>query len=49
MYRKRLTAGMKSLAYLDDRPVFEVERLAADAWAIGGAEAEKEARQKYQE
>jgi len=47
MYRKRLTAGMKSLHYLDDRPVFESERIAADAWAEGGVEAEKEARQKY--
>jgi dynein assembly factor 1 len=44
MYRKRLTAGMKNLIYLDDRPVFEIERLAADAFALGGAEAEKKAR-----
>ena len=49
MYRKRLTAGMKSLSYLDDRPVFEVERLAAEAWAKGGADAEKAARIKYSE
>lgn len=48
-YRKRLTAGMKNLHYLDDRPIFEVERLAADAWAQGGMEAEKEARREYQE
>lgn len=42
---------MKKLAYLgtflfklqilDDRPVFEIERIAADAWREGGAEAEK--------
>jgi dynein assembly factor 1 len=44
MYRKRLTAGIKTLAYLDDRPVFEIERLAANAWVEGGADAEKEAR-----
>lgn len=49
MYRKRLTVGMKNLYYLDDRPIFEIERLAADAWAAGGAEAEQEARLKYQE
>jgi hypothetical protein len=47
MYRKRLTAGMKSLAYLDDRPVFEIERIGADAFAKGGAEAEKEAKKAY--
>ena len=40
---------MKNLYYLDDRPIFEIERLAADAWAQGGAQAEKEARQKYQD
>jgi dynein assembly factor 1 len=44
MYKKRLTAGMKNLTYLDDRPVFEIERIAADAWLIGGIEAEKEVR-----
>jgi hypothetical protein len=44
MYRKRLTIGMKNLYYLDDRPIFEIERLAADAWASGGAEAEQKAR-----
>jgi len=47
LYRKRLTAGMKNLSYLDDRPVFEVDRLSANAWAEGGNEAEKEARVKY--
>ncbi|CDW79659.1 dynein assembly factor axonemal [Stylonychia lemnae] len=46
-YRKRLTVGMKNLYYLDDRPIFEIERLAADAWAAGGAAAELEARQTY--
>lgn len=49
MYRKSLTAGMKNLHYLDDRPVFDYERLAADAWAEGGVEAEKEARRIYAE
>jgi dynein assembly factor 1 len=44
MYRKRLTYAMKQLQYLDDRPVFEIERIAANAWSEGGAEAEKEAR-----
>ena len=40
---------MKQLQYLDDRPVFEIERIAANAWSEGGAEAEKEARAKYQQ
>lgn len=35
--------------FIDDRPVFEIERLAADAWREGGEEAEKEARRVYQE
>jgi dynein assembly factor 1 len=47
MYRKRLTYALKQLQYLDDRPVFEVERIAANAWADGGAEAEKKARLDY--
>jgi dynein assembly factor 1, axonemal len=41
MYRKRLTVILKNLQYLDDRPVFEIERIAANAWSQGGAEAEK--------
>lgn len=27
-----------------DRPVFQAERVAAAAWTVGGAEAEREAR-----
>lgn len=40
---------MKQLQYLDDRPVFEIERIAANAWAEGGPEKEKQARLEYQE
>lgn len=47
MYRKNLTANLKNLNYLDDRPVFESERIFADAWLRGGAEAEREARKAY--
>lgn len=47
MYRKNLTAHLKNLNYLDDRPVFDSERLFADAWLNGGAEAEREARRAY--
>jgi hypothetical protein len=49
MYRKRLTYALKQLQYLDDRPVFEVERIGANAWAEGGVEAEKKAKLDYQE
>ena len=46
-YRKFMITNMPRLAYLDDRPVFEIERVASEAWAKGGAEAEREARQSY--
>lgn len=47
MYRKNLTANLKNLNYLDDRPVFESERIFADAWLKGGVEAEREAKRAY--
>jgi dynein assembly factor 1, axonemal len=48
-YRKVVLAGLPALRYLDDRPVFEAERLATDAWAAGGQEAEVQARRAYEE
>jgi dynein assembly factor 1 len=48
-YRKTLTANIKQLNYLDDRPVFEIERLCADAWLRGGEEEERRVKQEYQE
>ena len=49
LYKKRMIYALKNLQYLDDRPVFEIERISATAWSQGGAEAEKQARIDYQE
>lgn len=46
-YRKRLISRMPSLNFLDNRPVMEVERLCAEAWAVGGTEAEKKAKADF--
>ncbi|KAK7486660.1 hypothetical protein BaRGS_00022061, partial [Batillaria attramentaria] len=39
----------KNLSYLDDRPVFDKERACAEAWAVGGLDAEKQERKKWQD
>lgn len=46
-YRKRLINALPSLTYLDDRPVFPVERRACGAWAEGGIEAMQKAKQDF--
>ena len=47
-YRKTMLSTMPQLAYLDERPVFELERVAVKAWKEGGIEAEREARKQFQ-
>ena len=48
-YRKTVLVNMPKLAYLDERPVFELDRVCANAWAEGGADAEKTARKEFNE
>jgi len=48
-YRKSTTAFLKDLKYLDDRPVFEEDRRAAEAFNRGGLEEERAERKKMRE
>ena len=46
-YRKRMISEISTLTYLDDRPVFSLERVCAEAFANGGIKAERQARIDY--
>eukprot|EP00949_MAST-11_sp_MAST-11-sp1_P004568 g4568.t1 len=48
-YRKNIVVSIPQLAYLDDRPVFELDRFSAEAWKAGGVEGERAARKARQE
>jgi hypothetical protein len=47
-FRKLAITSIPKLAYLD-RPVDELERIGAEAFVLGGAEAEKAAKEEYRE
>ncbi|XP_057321157.1 dynein axonemal assembly factor 1 [Microplitis mediator] len=46
-YRKVMILKCKNLSYLDDRPVFPIDRACALAWERGGAEEEMRERDRW--
>jgi dynein assembly factor 1 len=44
LYRKNLIMCLPNLYYLDERPVFDYERLTADAFKAGGKDEEERVR-----
>lgn len=48
-YRKGCTANLLELRYLDDRPVFEEDRRAAEAFNRGGLEEERAEKRKIKD
>lgn len=46
-YRKRIINALPQLTYMDERPVFAVERKSCTAWAAGGMEAMHEAKREH--
>lgn len=46
-YRRRMISGLPNLRFLDQRPCFDLERVGAEAWALGGRDAELLAQQKF--
>lgn len=47
-YRKVVLSTVPRLGYIDDRPVFPLERVATEAWAVGGQAAEAQARRDFE-
>ncbi|KAL3784937.1 hypothetical protein HJC23_000022 [Cyclotella cryptica] len=45
-FRKKMIAASKTLRYLD-RPVFDAERAAVEAWTLGGTEAEEKVKEQW--
>lgn len=46
-YRKRMVNNLPELRYLDERPVFPVERRSSAAWAQGGLQAMQQAKKDF--
>jgi len=44
-YRKNMVWHIKTLTYLDERPIFAEERRAVEAWGVGGNAAESAVRE----
>ncbi|KAL9178619.1 hypothetical protein ACHAXT_001957 [Thalassiosira profunda] len=47
-FRRKMIVACSALRYLD-RPIFENERAAAEAWATGGPEAERETKERLRQ